>query len=71
MSNAQIVVVEPSPFRRNETYVLGPYSMTRALFAALWATSRHPYSAVWVTSARSHVLLGDKLLWPRADGDSP
>ena len=59
----RILVVEPSPFRRDETYVLGPYGRMRAWWTARMEVRKHPFAEVRVVSASSTVLIGDRILW--------
>lgn len=62
-SKARILVVEPSPFRRSETRVEGPYGRLRAWLRALWVVRCHPFGEVQVVDARCRVLLGPEVLW--------
>ena len=59
-----IVAIEPSPFRRHDSYVLGPYPRWMALMAARGAVSRHPFGAASVVPESAIVTRGDSILWP-------
>lgn len=59
----QILVIEPSPFRREETYVRGPYGRLRAWWTARMEVQRHPFAEVRVLPAASTVLIGERILW--------
>lgn len=60
----EILVIEPSPFRRDETYVKGPYSPFRAWWEANLVCLRHPYAQVNVVSSKCTITMGDCTLWP-------
>ena len=62
-----IVVVEPSPFRRDETYVLGPYGKIGAWWHAWLAVQANPYGEARAvqTNERTRVELNGHVLWPR------
>ena len=59
----RIVIVEPSMFRRDETYVCGPYGRLRAWWVAHWECWRHPYALVQIVSATSTITMGERVLW--------
>jgi hypothetical protein len=59
----KILVVEPSMFRRAETYVLGPYPAWLAWLKAHLEVRRHPFGEVSVVSDQATVTLGDRVLW--------
>jgi len=61
--NKRIVIVEPSPFRTDETYVLGPYGKVKAFFVAEWECLNNPYSRVLVYPENTKVSLGERVLW--------
>ena len=67
MAKQWIVIVEPSMFRRAETYVLGPFGRLRAWWVAHIEASQHPYSEIRVVPATATVELGDRVLWPRSE----
>jgi hypothetical protein len=62
-SEGRILVVEPSPFRRAETRVMGPYGRVWAWLMAHWVVRRHPYGEVQVVDARCRGELGSDVLW--------
>lgn len=62
-----IVVVEPSPFRRAETYVLGPFPFGKAKRVARRECNKHPFSEVFVTPKTSTINLGNTVLWPKEE----
>ena len=59
-----IIVAEPSPFRRDETRVSGPYRWRWWAIFIAWA-SVPPYGESRVVSAKATVMLGARQLWPR------
>ena len=59
----RIVIVEPSEFRRAETYVLGPFSRLRAWWVAHKEVDKHPFGEARVVSADAIVMRGDEVLW--------
>ena len=61
--NSRILIVEPSLFRREDTYILGPYGRIRAFFVALRTVIRYPESEVRVVSAKATVMIGDQVLY--------
>jgi hypothetical protein len=63
MSNKRIIVVEPSPFRRDETYVIGPFGRIRAWFKAHWINGCNPWGMVWVVPDDTRIELGNRVLW--------
>jgi hypothetical protein len=62
-SGKYILVVEPSIFRRDETYVLGPVSRFWGYVKARLIVWNHPYSFVQVLPENSTVYLGERILW--------
>lgn len=58
-----IIVVEPSPFRRDETYVIGPYRRRKALRVARAEMVKHPFGHAHVLPADAAVEQGEKQLW--------
>lgn len=65
---AWIVIAEPSPFRRAETHVLGPFKWWfRAAFAAWYYVQIHPFAECRVVAAACKVLRGrgpdEETLW--------
>lgn len=60
-----IVAVEPSIFRTAESFVLGPYSKTKAWIVANKIVFYNPYSAADIYPETCKVYLGDKMLWPK------
>lgn len=70
MSKKRILVVEPSPFRRNETYVIGPFGRVKAYFKAWMIVNRNPFSEVRVMPAECKVLSGDRILYDGKTGEN-
>lgn len=68
-----IVVIEPSIFRRGETYVVGPFpTFGNGRMEAQWAVRRNPYAEAQVLQASTTVFLGKRQLWPEVtDADDP
>lgn len=62
-SGRYILVVEPSIFRRDETYVIGPFSGFWGYVMAKLIVWNHPHSEVRVLPDNSIVYLGDRILW--------
>jgi hypothetical protein len=58
-----IVVLEPSPFRRDETFVMGPYPWWKAVLVAWWETQKNPFSQAMVVNAAASIFHGEKVLW--------
>ena len=58
-----ILVVEPSVFRRDETYVIGPMSRFWGYVKAKLIVWNHPYSLVRILPEHSTVYLGEEILW--------
>jgi len=58
-----ILIVEPSPFRRAETSILGPYRKRKAFRVARGYCRRHPYGEARVMPADVTVMRGEKQLW--------
>ena len=56
------VVVEPSPFRRDETFVVGPLGRRAALRRARREVRRNPYGEAIVLPAGARIALGDREL---------
>lgn len=63
-----VVVVEPSPFRQRETYLIGPLPRRQAMRAARRACRQHPFSEVLVVDAKHKVARGDVLIWAGQEG---
>lgn len=63
MAKRKILVVEPSVFRRDETYVLGPFHSWTAWLRAHWLVGRYPYGEIRVVDACCVVTLGETVLW--------
>ncbi len=57
-----IVIVEPSPFRRDETYVLGSYGRLVAWFIAHREARRHPFSLINTCGATATVAAGGLMI---------
>lgn len=70
LSKKKILIVEPSPFRRDETYILGPYGRFKAWWIAHSICTRHPYAEVRVETATCTVLRGDEILYSGKRRDS-
>ena len=68
MTKRKILVVEPSLFRRDETYVLGPFPAWLAWLKAHWLVRRYPWGEIRVEGAGCVVTLGETVLW---DGREP
>lgn len=68
-----IVVIEPSIFRRGETYVIGPFpTFGKGWMDAQRAVRRNPHAEARVLPASTTVLLGRRQLWPEVDdADDP
>lgn len=66
-----IVVVEPSDFRRGESYVLGPFSWLKAKKEARRAVRAHPYGQAMVWSRHGTVMLGKEELRPADPKEGP
>jgi len=62
-----VAIVDPSPFRRNESYVIGPFSPIRALLIGHIIASRNPYTKITFASANCQVWQGTKLVY---DGET-
>lgn len=60
----QILVIEPSPFRKAETYVKGPYGPWRAWVEANIVCWLQPYAQVEIVSATCTITVGERTLWP-------
>jgi hypothetical protein len=65
---AYIVAIEPSPFRRHHSYVLGPFRFwLRAWIAAKLAMWKHPFGMAMIMPDDSLVTRGSEILWPDLD----
>jgi len=63
-----ILLVEPSPFRLKESYVIGPYNPVKAIWISRRITSRNPYTEIRVGSAASIVMRGEQILYDGRTG---
>jgi hypothetical protein len=63
-NHLQIVCVEPSPFRRGESYVLGPFNIYRAWRVANREVAVHPFAEALVVRADNQLVAqGSRILW--------
>lgn len=63
-----IVVIEPTIFRRGETYVVGPFpTFGNGWMEAQWAVMRNPYAEARIFPASATVIIGSRQLWPQVD----
>jgi len=60
-----IVLVEPSIFRRDESYVLGPFSRLRARWEGIKIVWCNPHAEARIVPAECVVVAGDRRVWPR------
>ena len=63
-----VIIIEPSPFRRNESYVIGPFRPIRALLIGHIIASRNPYTEITFASANCQVWQGTKLVYDGKTG---
>lgn len=66
----RILIIEPSPFRRAETHVRGPYGRLRAWWEAHRLVRRHPFGEIRVVPATCTVMQGDRVLWSPRGGSN-
>lgn len=58
-----ILLVEPSPFRRDESYVIGPYNPARAIWIGRTLAGRNPYTEVRFVPACCKIMRGNRVLY--------
>jgi hypothetical protein len=63
-----VLIVEPSPFRLNESYVVGPYNPAKAIWISRRIASRNPYTEIRVGSAACIVVRGTRILYDGRTG---
>jgi hypothetical protein len=65
-----IIIAEPSPFRRDETVVVGPLPRWKALRHARRYVSRCPFGQARVVPESCEVSQGESKLWPPPEPDA-
>jgi len=66
-----LVMVEPSMFRRDECYILGPFPWKQALRVAKREVRIHPHGETQVVSRHGTVMQGDEILRPADPMEGP
>jgi hypothetical protein len=66
-----IVIVEPSPFRTDETAVIGPMGRRKGIRTARKYLRANPYGEARVVPYTCKVTVDGAVLWPRGPGASP
>jgi hypothetical protein len=65
---AWIVIVEPSLYRVEETFVCGPYQTRReAMREARWQVKRHPWGEARIVSSGVTATCAGRTIWPAHD----
>jgi len=63
-----VLIVEPSPFRRNESYVIGQYNQAKAIWIGRSIVRRNPYTEIRIASATCVVARGTRILYDGKTG---
>jgi hypothetical protein len=66
-----VVVIEPSPFRVDETYILGPYTFAKAKRVARRELEHNPYGLAQVWSRHGTIMRGNQVVRQGDPANSP